>query len=493
MNSEQDTNEIRKERHRVFATIKVESSTVDHITARTVERVLCKVFLPFRKTDKPLLYFLPTDEQELQLQQTPVFRMEAEVVQPNGTHTVITANQVHIVSHTGYPWGPGQTEHILIGEPWDLKIEHIRPPGTYHPDPRSAGCFWLSRNQSISNVSVRSRSYTGEVKLEKLPPLTVSLTEKFDIAFDLHMGYRDERLGQTVMFDETAAEFALPFDCLGTPAINDAMNQLEDVLRLISFVGEYRCVCVGWRAGDSRSVTEFYRPRNVPDTEPPSVHEGLIEYQYFNEFIMEGYKQLVKLTSPVAFRRALDYVIPDDNDTLESSYIMLYAAVETLVSFFRKLHGLEKIFDDENEWLQLSEDLREWLKSHPLLVEDKKKRGLVKEKVSELKRPAFSHALGEFCKYYGVDLGDLWPMTGQREGDSLSAIRNKLVHGEVYRSERYQALMGAREHLRWSVYRMIFGILGWPITQTKIVPARVARNPVHKSWTQDRTILSKQL
>jgi hypothetical protein len=84
-------------------------------------------------------------------------------------------------------------------------------------------------------------------------------------------------------------------------------------------------------------------------------------------------------------------------------------------------------------------------------------------------------------------------MTGQKEGDSLSVIRNKLVHGEVYSAERYQALMGAREHLRWSVYRMIFGMLGWPITQTKIAPAMVARSPIHKTWTQDRTILSKEL
>jgi hypothetical protein len=484
--------QIRKEQHRVFATIKIGPFPVADVEAQTVENVLCKVFLPFKKTDKPLLHFLPTDEQELPLQEIAVFRIQAEVVQPNGDHTVITANQVHIVSHTSNPWGPAQTEHVLIGEPWDLKIQHIRPPGDSEPEPKIAGSFWLSRNKLISNISGRRRRHSG-VKIKTFDPLTITLAGGLEVAFELHMGYRDASQGETVMFDEMAAEFCLPIDAGGVPEINEAMKQLEDVLRLVSFVGEYRCVCVGWLAADSQSITEFYRPRNVADTEPPSVHDALIQYQYFNEFIDSGYKRFATLASAVAFRRALDYVIPDDKDTLESSYIMLYAAVETLVSFFRKQEGLENIFDDEAQWLPLYADLRTWLKSQPVLANDKERRRLVTEKLSELKRPAFSYAFGKFCKHYDVDLGDLWPMTGQKEGDSLSVIRNKLVHGEVYNAERYQALMGAREHLRWSVYRMIFGMVGWPITQTKIAPATVARSPIHKTWTQDRTILSQEL
>lgn len=492
MKSEYVMNQIRKEHHRLFATIKIKPFSINDAEAQTIENVLCKVFLPFKKTDKPLLHFLPTDEQELQLQDAAVFGLEAEVVQPNGDHTVVTANQVYIVSHTSDPWGPGQTEHVLIGEPWDLKIQHIRPPGDSEPEPKVSGSFWLSPNQLVSNVSRRSRRHTG-LTIKKSPPLTITLIGGLEVAFELHMGYRDASQSETVVFNEMAAEFNLPMDGGGIPKINEAMKQLEDVLRLVSFVGEYRCLCVGWLAADSRSVTEFYRPRNVANTEPPSVHEALIEYRHFNEFLDSGYKRFANLASTVAFRRALDYVIPDDNDTLESSYIMLYAAVETLVSFFRKQEGLENIFDDEAKWLQLSADLQKWLKSHPVLANEKEKRGLVKDKLSELKRPSFSYAFGKFCNHYHIDLGDLWPMTGQKEGDSLSVIRNKLVHGEVYSAERYQALMGAREHLRWSVYRMIFGMLEWPITQTKIAPTIVARSPIHKTWTRDRTILSKEL
>jgi hypothetical protein len=50
--------------------------------------------------------------------------------------------------------------------------------------------------------------------------------------------------------------------------------------------------------------------------------------------------------------------------------------------------------------------------------------------------------------------------------------------------------MGAREHLRWSVYRMIFGILRWPIDRTKIDAEHVARSPVHKSLAEDRRQIS---
>lgn len=480
-----------KESYRVFASITITDSDSESSEKRVVDHVLCKVFVPKRTTDRASLHFLPTDEQEKLLQAAHLVGVRADLTQPNGDVNVISSRETLITSHKRTAWGPQLIEHILIGDVWDLRIETIRPESTFHEAAHTEGCFQLSSNQLLSNVWERSFSYTGDVQIGKLEPLRLSLANGLPISFTVHSRYSDTASGDTVMFDENVAAFDVPEDTLGKTTIADSVEHLEDALRLVSFVGEYPCVCLGWQAVDSRSVTEFYRRRSIPPGKPPSVHEALIDYADFEDFIPSAYKEFVEVKPNAALRRALDYVVPDEADSLESSYIMLYAAVETLVLFFRRRAGLEFVFSDESEWKRLCAALRKWLKAYPVLSDKKGKRSLIYEKLSELQRPSFSSAFRRFCDHYGVDLGDLWPMVGGGQADSLSTIRNKLVHGEVYRAEHYQALMGAREHLRWSIYRMIFGMLRWPIDRTKISPKRIARSPIHRTLEQDLRQISQ--
>ncbi len=483
-----------KERYRLYATIKIAGSMLEGVEETVVENVLCKVYLPDRKVDAPSLHFIPaTRQQDERLCAPALFAVHAELTEPDGSVVVITASKVHITSHKRTVWGPNLVDYVLVGEPWDLKVEHIRPERTFHPEPRTRGCFWLSPNRLLPPAKSPMLSYTGEVTVERYHPFSVTLINGLNLTFDLHTRYWEGSEGETIMFDEVVAEFELAEDMRGTTKIADALEHLDDLLRIVSFVGEYRCVCVGWQAGDSSSVTTFYRHRTVPSvTKAPSVHDALVEYIDFKEFVSSAYKKFTEITPNAALRRALDYAVPDRNETIESSYIMLYAALETLVLFFRRQEGLEYIFDDVDQWQELRGDVQKWLRRHPLLHgnENKDRRQLVYEKLPELMRASFSSAFRGFCQHYGVDLSDLWPVTGNAQGDSLSTIRNKLVHGEVYDHRHYKALMGAGRHLRWSVYRMIFAMLGWPVALTQVNPENVSRTLVHRTLERDRQILS---
>lgn len=483
-----------KEKYRLYATISVEGSEPEGIEARVVDKIPCKVFLPDRKVDAPVLHFLPTTrELDEKLRVPALFSVRGELTQPDGSLEIITANKVHITSHKRTAWGSGLTEYVLIGEPWDLKVEHVREPQTYHEEPRTNGSFWISPTQLLPPTKNPCLSYTGEVTAERFDQLGITLANGLSLTFDLHTRYWDGPEGETVMFDEVVAEFEMAEDTRGTTKIDDALEHLDDLLRIVSFVGEYPVACVGWRAGDSSSDTKFYRHRTVPSaTKSPSVHDALVEYIDFKDFITSAYAKFNETSPNAALRRALVYAVPDRNESIESAYIMLYAALETLVLFFRRQEGLEFIFNDGEQWQALNRDLREWLKQHPLLSgnENKGTRQLVYEKLPELMRASFPTAFRRFCQHYGVDLSDLWPVTGNSQGDSLSAIRNKLVHGEVYDHRHYEALMSAGQHLRWSVYRMIFAMLGWPVERTKIRPEDVARTFAHKTLERDRQILS---
>lgn len=412
---------LEKEKYRLYVTIKIAASELEGVEEVSVEDVLCKVYLPNRKIDRPSLRFLPTREQEEKLRVPSLFSMHGERPEPNGDLVRISSDQIHITSHKGTAWGPGIFEYVLVGEPWDLKIELIRPEETTHSEPRTQVFFRLSPIKLLSPISSVMMSYIGEVQTKRRDPLRIPLDEGIEITFDQHSRYWDLPEGGTVMYSEPVAVLDLEESLRGTTKIAAAVDHLDDLMRIVSFVGEYRCVCVGWQAADSSTVTEVYRGRFLrTNMEPPSMHDALVDYAHFADFTRTAYLRLKQITPNAALRRALDYIVPDENDTIESSYIMLYAALETIVLFFRREENLEFIFSDPSEWDQLRKDMQQWLKSHPTLSNDGAKRSLVYEKLPELMRMSFSSAFKQFCRQYSVDLSDLWPVVGNSGGVSLS-------------------------------------------------------------------------
>jgi hypothetical protein len=55
-----------------------------------------------------------------------LFSVRAKLTEQDGSLVVITADKVHIISHRGKVWGPDLIEYVLIGDPWDLKVEHVQ-------------------------------------------------------------------------------------------------------------------------------------------------------------------------------------------------------------------------------------------------------------------------------------------------------------------------------------------------------------------------------
>jgi len=81
-----------------------------------------------------------------------------------------------------------------------------------------------------------------------------------------------------------------------------------------------------------------------------------------------------------------------------------------------------------------------------------------------------------FCEHYSVKLDDLWSVLDYNGGISLSQIRNKLVHGEHYENKHYGAILCAKQHLKWTIERMILGILNWSIDKSEISPVKLQKD-----------------
>lgn len=179
------------------------------------------------------------------------------------------------------------------------------------------------------------------------------------------------------------------------------------------------------------------------------------------------------------------FALPSSDRGGEVAFISLSAALESLLTFFRRQDEYEIL--GVNEFSELERDLKKWLKQHRVLAAETEKRKLIYEKFRELNRFPFSHIFNRFCEHYSLDLSDLWPVTGKHAEWPLTEIRHRLVHGDPFECRPAKALDCARTHLSWTVDRMLLCVLGWPVARSNVSAEYLRRTrSEHESWQAAR-------
>ena len=184
-------------------------------------------------------------------------------------------------------------------------------------------------------------------------------------------------------------------------------------------------------------------------------------------------------------QRAIGFTLKSRNQSLEVSFISSSAALESVLTFFRRQNDYEILAP--KEFSELERDLKKWLKQHPALTSEPAKRGLIYEKVPELNRFPFSYVFKKFCAHHSLDLTDLWPVVGKHAEWPLTEIRHRLVHGDPFVKRPPEALACAQAHLSWVVERMLLTVLGWPIARSNVSRENLHRvSSYHESWQVER-------
>lgn len=480
----------RKEDYRIFVKIASDKACI--------ENVLCKIFLPKRLTEPIELYFYPNDEQRRKLENISEFSITGEMKGFSGElKAKIQADKVYFKNRSTEYWGNDIAESVFISNPIDLKVIDFFYHDIKDTEQKTVGSFWLTPSKLLSPLKSIEQSYDGNVKVKTVRQFKFILANGIPLIFDTHFHYLKNEDGDDITFTELVAEFEIGTDKQDTKNIeNDIIGYLDDFLILVTFAERHRCICLGWGIGELKTYTKYYRRDLViPDIRKEQSFSGmLIEISDFEEFIKQAYSKFIEIKPKDLIRQAIQYTTSayDTDKTLESSFLTLYSALETLLLHFRKTQQLETVFASEKEWDDFRDDIKNWLKNHPKLSNDKQKRILIYEKLPELNRISFSTAFEQLCNFYSVDLSDLWPLTKNSEGISLSEIRNKLIHGEVINTEPEQlrAFIGAKEHLQWIVERLILAFLGWTISKSNINKDYLARKMAcYKDWKKDQKIL----
>ncbi len=71
-------------------------------------------------------------------------------------------------------------------------------------------------------------------------------------------------------------------------------------------------------------------------------------------------------------------------------------------------------------------------------------------------------------------------------------IRHRLVHGDPFRSRPAAAVECAREHLRWTLARMILSLLNWPVGRSLVSAEALAAGAgdAYTDWRGERARLA---
>jgi hypothetical protein len=268
-------------------------------------------------------------------------------------------------------------------------------------------------------------------------------------------------------------------------------NQIDDFLLIASFAARQRCIWFGWESfGPGMWITFHRRDVTMPTPDPRlNVEDGVIDIAQFEEFLAKAYVRFVGTEPKEFIRNALRVVIPKQGEILENHFLALYSSVESLVLDFRRKAELEFVLPPEH-WRRVQRELKGLLSQHPDLKNQPEKVALMNEKLPELNRISFTTAFQKFCQEHSVALDDLWPLTENTDGWSLSRMRNKLIHGEPLTPMEIRVLSTASMHLQWTLERLILGVLRWDASHSKVSSDYLSHMTAYNDWKDERKLIS---
>jgi hypothetical protein len=252
-------------------------------------------------------------------------------------------------------------------------------------------------------------------------------------------------------------------DAVGVDSnIAAVVEETEDLLLLASLAARHRCQCVGWQAFFKGAIkTHYFSNRslqNKHNSSNPFRHNKLIEQQNFISFMNTSLISFNKFEDKVALRRAINGLLHGIEPGVEDRLLTLFAAVETIITAFRKRKKLEHIVDADG-WKQLERAVKTFIKQSLDPKLDDTQRKMLYGKIPELNRVSFGDALSEFIAEFSLDVADLWPIIGP---NSLAKLRNRIIHGETFSHSEMEGIVVAKMHLQWYLERMLLAVLGWP-------------------------------
>jgi hypothetical protein len=477
----------REEDHRVKATIILDDNEITDVP--------CKIFLPERIQEKPYLILKPPREVANRIMASHRGALHATVHGlDKEKQLTIDAPEVYFSGSSTKYWGDGISDSTIPGEPQDLHIIHHLRDNDYVQ--RTQIVFWISPNQFLTPLTSSSSSYTGELKHECVRKVEFLIKKEVRLVFEKHFRSKTIENGDFVQWAFLAACVDLDFSADDVSTIKkNVLPDIDDFLLIASFAARRRTACLGWTASDKNAYAMFYRGNYVfPDFDrDESLNNGLIDIKDFERFMQTCYPAFLGFENKLAIRNALYSAVPPQPRTIETTFLHVFAGLETLILDFKRRKDLEFVIPP-NDWSSFRKYLHKCIKNSTEPNLETEQRASMYRKLDELNRVSLREAYELFCKEYFIDLVDLWPIFGESDLVGLVDIRNKLIHGDPFPHAMFDPLVVAKEHLIYILERVLTRILKWNVAETKINPDYLrSQMLVIKDMPSERKKLSEHI
>jgi len=441
--------------------------------AINVKDVLIELFLPHNDSEEILLICKPNQLQYIEIIKEHEFNIKAYDEFSDGSinNNYYIKRAFRKKSHqTFYTSKLGDATIIL--QAYDLMIVCERDNTQW--DGKTEGYFTIFNRFQLPPLKSLTRKPSGEVIVDPRDKYTFELESGLKLTFDIYYKYEDTE-DYTKSYPYTVAEFKTNIE---PERINEIIIEIDDLLRLVSLALEKVCVCTGWVAySNNKRVTFYRRDRVIPHkNEDDNYYDLIIEPFEVTSFIECAYKAFTKFNDKELLRNILTPLVRKKKLSVETHYLILFAILESVVLNHKKLRRFEPILtrnlfnelkkDLENSINSKKEFLRSKLDSNDEGIEQKIK--FMCEKLSELNRISFNSSFELFQKQFNIPINDLWPLYDAKEGPTLKQIRDKIIHGVTFSNHQFQAISFALHHLKFIVERIVFTLLGWDISNSRL-------------------------
>ncbi len=427
--------------------------------------VLCRIFLPERVLDKPHMRLEPTEEQFEKLNRSYKGNFKVEIKSRDDICSEIIESSVVYLENTKATYRKeGISEFAVDGKPQNLTVIRFRT--TTDGEEKSSVIFWISPNKMLSPVISHIDSYDGSIKIKRHFSFEFPIADNIKLKFDEH--YRNKKTGNKDMLRWSFLVSCVELNIFAhdiTKIRAEVLPIIDDFLLIASFASRTRTACLGFDAVSLNVNSSYYRgDLTFPNGESEfNFNDGLVAKQDFEEFMNHCYSTFSKYPNKKVLQRAIWALVPGEPKTLEENFLLLFAGIETLLLEYRRQENLEFVI-----WQQIKNHIRDSIKSISNPKTEKKQRCYMYEKIDELNRISLRNVLDDFCERFDLEITDLWPIFAAKNQVGLSDIRNRLIHGETFDDECFDAIGVACDNLKWLLERMILKILDWPIDRSEV-------------------------
>jgi len=443
--------------------------------SKEIKNVACKVYFPERIHEKPYLLFKPSRTDAARMAGLFNGAFKADIIGfDKEIQTTMMAPEVYFSENSTKYWGSDISESTILGEPQNLHIiDHLKN----HDKPdRTNVEFWVSPNSFISPFITQTSSYTGAITQKRIEKCEFTIKGGTVLKFDKHYKSKTLKNNDLIQWSHLVARFEIDMPAVELVTIkNELLEDIDDFLLLVSVASRRLTACLGWTAHDKYSITKFYRGNySFPDVHKEvNSNDVVVDIRDFKSFMKCCYPVFQNYENKLALRNALHSAISSDLHSLETSYLSMFAGLETLILDFRRREGAELVLAP-GQFKHLRSYLIECMKqsTKPELTEAQQES--ICKKLGELNRVSLREAFEGFCKKYTIYLKDLWPVFGENGTVGLVDIRNKLIHGDPLNHDVFETLIIAKEHLKYALERVLLRILSWNLAKSKVSPEYLA-------------------